>query len=303
MPQTLAYPIRKATPTGRSKPGLKHVVRSALCSAVHSPANRHRAQQLVWDWVGAKWPRLLPSPSEMERGHFEYAVPGQELLVKTSSDGSVWTLAVAYNERRGTRTWMTRAVVADAGDADFMGLETSCTDVPDAPLVIAPPRLLGSWVERLELEDGAVAVLGAPREVNDQVQLAAFCKHVLSGKRRLPVIALANKPNSRFYGVDPRGLAEAVRGLAHVACLTPELAPDVAQQLGHEFGIVPGAARIYAPGFAANSQSRDHPLVRDSRAAGLRSEDAGAFRRLLCQKVCALSVFAAQDFETLFKPG
>ena len=303
MPQTLEYPIRKTAPVGRSKPGLKPVVRSALRSAVHSPANRHRAQQLAWDWVGTKWPRLLPSPSEMERGHFECAVPGQELLVKTSSDGSVWTLAVAYNERRGTRTWMTRAVVADAGEADLMGLETSCTDVPDAPLVVAPPRLLGNWVECLQLEDGSVAVLGAPREVNDQVQLAAFCKHVLSGERRLPVIALANKPNSRFYGVDPRGLAEAVRGLAHVACLTPEMALDVAQQLGHEFGIVPGAARIYAPGFDTSSQPSGHPLVRDNRATGPRSEDAGAFRRLLCQKVCALSVFAAQDFETLLKPG
>ena len=291
MPQNLSLPAPKSPAPARARNGLRHVVRSTLRSAVHSGSNRRRAQELVWDWVGAKWPRLLPSPSEMERSHFAYAVPGQELSVSTSGDGSVWTLAVAYNERCGTRTWMTRAVVADAGDADLIALQTSCTDVPDAPLVVAPPRLLGAWVERLELEDGAVAVLGEPREVGDEKQLGAFCKHVLSTERRLPVIALANRGNSRFYGVDPRGLAEAVRGLAHVACLAPSVSASVVQRFGVEFGVVPGAARIYAPGFDSNAVREDHPLVRDNKNTNADGkQDAGAFRRLLCQKICAMSV-------------
>ena len=52
-----------------------------------------------------------------------------------------------------------------------------------------------------------------------------------------------------------------------------------------------GAARIYAPGFDINAVRENHPLVRDNKntnAAG--KEDAGAFRRLLCQKICAMSV-------------
>lgn len=280
---------------------MRHVVRTTLRSAVHSRSNRQRAQELVWEWIGAKWPRLMPSPSEMERNHFEFAVPGQELAVSTSGNGAVWTLGVAYTERRGTRTWMTRAVVADAGDADMMGLQTSCTDVPDAPLVVAPPRLLGSWVERLALSDGVVAVLGEPREVSNPAQLSAFCEHVLSGARNLPVIALGNRPNSRFYGVDPRGLAEAVRGLAHVACVDPDLSAGVAQRFGEHFGIVAGAARIYAPGFSATAAPLDHPLLRDQRARGARADDAGAFRRFLCEKICAMSVVTATDFEAVLK--
>lgn len=302
MPQVPHSPPRRTLTPARSMPGLRHVVRSTLRSAVHSRINRRRAQELVWEWVGAKWPRLMPSPSEIDAGHFESSVPGQELAVSTTSDGSVWTLAVAYNERRGPRTWMTRAVVADTGDADVMGLQTSCTDVPDAPLVVAPPRLLGAWVERLELEDGAVAVLSEPRDVNDSAQLAAFCQHVLSGERSLPVIALANRPKSRFYGVDPRGLAEAVRGLAHVACLGPNVSASVADRLGHDFGVLPGAARIYAPGFGATAGPQHHPLVRDAKAVGAQFDDAGAFRRLLCQKICALSVDTATDFDALLKP-
>ena len=275
------------------KPGARTVVRSLLRSPVHSHTNRHRAQELAWEWVGAKWPRLMPSRSEMESGHFERALPDQELSVSTSGDGSVWSLSVAYSERRGTRTWMTRALVADADNADVVGLQTSCSDLADTPLVVAPPRLLGAWVERLELEDGALPVLGDPREVGNQQQLAAFCDHVLSDTRTLPVIALANKPNSRYYGVDPQGLAQAVRGLAHVACVAPSVAADVKARLGQDFGVVAGAARIYAPRFGPAAALTDHPLLRDGGVAGTsKTEDAGAFRRLLCRRICALSVDA-----------
>ena len=76
----------------------------------------------------------------------------------------------------------------------------------------------------MELEDGPFAVLGEPREVNDESQLQGFLAHVSSPLRTLPVIALAHRPQTRFYGVDPRGLATAVRGLAHVICLDPAIA-------------------------------------------------------------------------------
>lgn len=290
-------PRQRGLPAPKSRPSAKVVVHCTLRSPAHPSRNRRLAQELVWDWVRAKWPRLVPSLGDMERGHFERALPGQALTVSTSGDGAVWTLAVAHEERGGARTWMTRAQVADAGDAYVLGLQTSCSDPIHAPMVVAPPRLLGAWVERLELEDGGVAVLGDARHVTDAAQLEAFLVHVSSDRRSLPVIALANKPGSRFYGVDPRGLAEAVRGLAHVACLTPELAAQVAGRLGDPFGVVPGAARIYAPHFRATDAPQQHPLVRDNTPAG--ANEPGAFRRLLCRQICALSARAANTDDAL----
>ncbi len=270
---------------------MKVVVRSTLHSRVHSLANRLRARELAWRWVGAKWPRLLPSASDMAGSSFGRSSPGQELLVSTNADASVWSLSVAHEERNGRRTWMTRVKVADTGSADVVGLQTACTDVPDAPLVVAPPRLLGDWVEGLELEDAGLAVQGAPREVTDRWQLDALCYHLLAQDRALPVIALVNRPQSRYYGVDPDGLAENLRGLAHVACVASHLSDDVADRLGQDFSVVHGAARIYAPGFHANAASSAHPLVKDSSAAsGGRPDDPAAFRRLLRKKICALSV-------------
>jgi len=277
------------------KPDIRPVVRVALRSTRHSEGNRRRARELAWQWVASKWPRLLPTSDEMELRQFSRSVAGQRLVASTDATHSSWTLAVAFDERHGSRTWMTQIEVADGGDADLLNLQTACTEQPDAPLVIAPPSLLGTWAERLALEDGPFAVLGVPREVNDAEQLEAFVTHVLSAHRKLPVIALTNRPGTRFYGVDPHGLATAVRAMAHVACLAPEVAAEVADRLGPHLGVVPGAARIYGAGRAIVASRYDHPLIRDNTGIGNQTRNAGAFRRLMCQKICAMSVREQAD--------
>jgi len=283
----LARPGIRPQPTTAA---IRDVVRVALRSQRHSDANRRRARELAWQWVAAKWPRLMPSRDQMEMGQYSHAASGQQIMVSHAADHSSWSLAVAFDEKSGARTWMTQVEVADGGDADVLRLHTSCTDVADSPLVVAPPRLLGSWVERMELEDGPFAVLGEPREVNDETQLQGFLSHVLSPQRNLPVIALANRPETRFYGVDPRGLATAVRGLAHVICLDPYIALEVADRLGPRLGVVPGAARIYSANVPVEEDAQNHPLVRNARSVGNAQDSAGAFRRLLCQRICAISV-------------
>ena len=269
---------------------IRDVVRVSLRSQRHSDSNRRRARELAWQWVAAKWPRLMPSRDQMEMPQFSQTTSGQQISMSRTADCSRWSLTVAFNEKSGARCWMTQVDVTDGGDADVLRLQTSCTDVADAPLVVAPPRLLGSWVERMELEDGPFAVLGEPREVNNETQLQGFLAHVLSTQRNLPVIALANRPETRFYGVDPRGLATAVRGLAHVICLEPTIAREVADRLGPRLGVVPGAARIYSANVPIDEHPQHHPLVRNTRAVGNAQDSAGAFRRLLCQRICAISV-------------
>lgn len=274
---------------------MKIVVRSQLRSAMYSAVNRAKARELAWRWVGAKWPRLLPSEHEKARDSFERSLAGQELLVATRTDEpgrqSMWSLSVAHTQRGSSRTWMTQAQVIDTGSANLLHLQTACTEVPEAPLVVAPPRLLSDWVEGLDLQDAGLAVQRAPREVIDRWQLDAMCNHLFAAKRRLPIIALVNRPQTRYYGVDPQGLSENLCGLAHVVCIAQHLAMEVESRLGREFGVVQGAARIYAAGFGPDADHRAHPLVTDASPRGAEREaDPSAFRRLLRRKICAMSV-------------
>jgi hypothetical protein len=266
------------------------VIRSALRSRVNSHENRRRAKDLVWRWVGSKWPRLIPSSAELEKPALELSFAGQRLALSSSLDASTWILEVAYSEKHHGRTWTTRAMVTDSAGADWLSLETACSDLDATPTDIAPPKVLGAWVERLDLEDAGVAVLGKPRLVSDTNDLAAFCDHVLLEERTLPIIALTHKPDSRYYGVDPDGAAEAVRGLAHVVCLPPALAASATPRLGKDLVPVPGIPRIYATGFRPDAHPKDHPLLRQHLQPEAARADPGALRRMLCRRVCAMSV-------------
>lgn len=277
-----------------AEPGI--VLRAALRSPTHSHENRRLARDIVWSWVGSKWPRLMPPRAQLESDRFECVLPGRRLAVATSRDGSAWTLEVAYSEREGGCTWTTQAIVADVGDADLVAVQTRCT-LPEGQRRIAPPRVLGRWVERLQLDDAGIAVQGEPHFVQGDQQLAMLCDHLLAGDRTLPVIVLGNKPNSRYYGVDPRGLAEAVGGLAHVACLTPEGITAFAERFGRKLAPVAASVRVYMPGFSESAESRDHPWLRPAAGAepGETAPDAAGFRRFVCRRVCELSVQATRD--------
>ena len=272
-------------------PVLRAVMRSSLRCTTPSLSNRQRAKELAWRWVGTKWPRLVPSSDERDGVAVERAAPGQELMTTASGDGRTWTLSLAHTSDRGGRTWLIDIEVADADGSDVLRVQTSWTGDADGPLVVAPPRLMRLWVENLDIDDAGVAVTGDPHSIEDREHAQAFHGHVLSGARTLPIIALSHGAHSRYYGVDPRALAEALSGLAHVVCLSPAVASLVSERLGKALAPDSGAARIYAPGFDMADSPDDHPLIKAVELrVGQARKDPGALRRLLVQRVCGLSV-------------
>ncbi len=298
----VAHPSR---PTARLQPEsdrVQPVLQSTLCSANASAARRRRAQELAWSWVGDKWARVLGAVDDRSAPHVRVVQPGTELLAGSSDNGRTWCLTMAHRERDGGRTWMTRAQVSTqtgaAGDVDVFSVVTACTAMDEAPRVLAPPGVLQLWVDRLGLDDAGLAIAGEAREVSDDDQLNAFFQHVLSPQRRLPILALCHQPRSRYYGVDPQALATAVRGVAHVACLTTQTCAEVRLRWGAELAPVAGAARLYPPGFSlgmstAQPAAELAPLWRDPRPPGTpRAVEPGAYRRWLCKQLCAWSVSA-----------
>ncbi len=290
-------------PTARLSPELdrvKPVLRTVLAAKASSIAQRRLAQDLVWHWVGTKWPRLLQAVPDRERPSLKVEAAGAELRVDSPGLGS-WCLSVAHRERNGGRTWCTQAGMSveptAAGEVNVFSVQTACTPLDQPPPVLALPGVLPLWLGRLDLDDDGCAVQGQALEVAEDDQRDAFFQHVLSPRRTLPILVLSHQPRSFHFGVDPKALALAVGGLAHVACLTSAIRADVARRWGADLAPVPGAARLYRPGFTPDNNARPEcaPLWRDPRPAGTaRSTDPGAYRRWLVQKVCETSVSAPQ---------
>ena len=276
-------------PTPKSStPDVRLVVRASLRCPAHSSANRRRAQLLVCRWASAKFPRLAASAIDLDRKS-DYSAPGQELSVVGEAGSASWTLSIASTDPKSGRAWMTSVRVADAGDADVMDIHTSCTDRPAAPLVVAPPSVLRLLVRNLDLDDGGVPIIGEARAVEDREQAEGFCEHVRSTTRTLPIIALTPKHGSNYYGVDPAHLAEALSGLAHVACVGSPVLAEVAKLLDPDMAPVAGAAQIYESPSNALTPKGPHSLIRQSRRAGSGLIDGSHLKRMLIQRACALS--------------
>jgi hypothetical protein len=67
----------------------------------------------------------------------------------------------------------------------MVGVQTSCT-LPEGQRRIAPPRVLGRWVERLQLDDAGIAVLGEPhscRTTTSSQCSASTCLRAIAGCR------------------------------------------------------------------------------------------------------------------------
>lgn len=92
--------------------------------------------------------------------------------------------------------WITRASVRETGTADELSVETACSNI-GAAASVAPPALLGTWVDRLELDDQAVRVRREPSVIEDEQQASIFLEKVVLAKRRLPLLVLAAKGSSR----------------------------------------------------------------------------------------------------------
>lgn len=267
------------------------VVRTLLTSRTHSQANRRLARALVWRWVASRWPNLMPTGVAADRPHLDSELPGRSLSVRTSSDGAVWQLSVTHQERPHAPRWRTQAVVADASTADVLSLETACSD-PASARVIAPPAVLGSWIERLATDDAGIVLRSQPRLVEDEAQVAEFLRHLTLPERRLPFLVLARKASSRHYGTDPQVLNDAVLGLAHVACLAPVAVLACRAAFGPESSPVQGAVRLYLPGFAAGVDAPLLPLPQGNAASVNQSGRTrpSELRRALRHRLCQLSV-------------
>lgn len=285
-------PLSQAT---RPSGDFQLMVCSTLKSRARTAANRQRARQLAWRWIREKWPRLVHGDMDPTAARLERSCPGASLTVSNGIEGATW-VAEVIELARDSREWRTRAAVAEGQDFDILKIEIACSPMATPPAVLAPPKLLAAWTAGLQLHDAAEPVLGEPWCVNDEAAAADFVEHLVAEQRSLPVITLASKGSSRYFGVDPEVMATTMKGMAHVACVTPEARLVVARRLGARLSPVQGAARIYGPGLGPDDPPGHHPLVRPPGPDDTPRDKAPvvSFRQSIIRSACATSARVAE---------
>lgn len=279
------------------------MVSSTLKSRVHSAANRQRAQQLAWRWIRDRWPRLAHGVADPAGGRMERFHAGARLTVLSEDRAASW-IAEITDIARDSRPWRTRVAIMDGPDVDILMIQAACVQTLATPAKVAPPRLLAAWAEGLEIHDAAEPAFGVPWSVDDEAGIERLLGHLLAEHRSLPVITLASKGTSRYFGVDPAALATAMQGMAHVVCVTQEARLGVSRRLGARLAPVQGAARIYAPGLREGDSAEHHPLVRPPGADQVAQDRATpSFRLAIIGSACAASVRAAGENRAVHDRG
>lgn len=129
------------------------------------------------------------------------------------------------------------------------------------------PTIVRTLLRERRMLDGGVRVEPGFRErrAGDVSDLVALLR---SAQRRLPVLVLTRHPTAGPL-VDAADLARQLAGLAHVEVLSTHLAAQaLTDDIGRQYSVWGGAARLYWPGFSLDDNPRQHRLWPATRLLG-----------------------------------
>lgn len=272
-------------------PRLRYIMQALLASAKHSESNRSEAQARILDWARGKWPGLVP-PHAYEGKAFEHDQAGLRIAATGNADGSLWAFRSEHLGNTESRTWVTEVLVADLGQIDAFGVRNSCSTLSGEIIPTSSPRFLKDLVAHHMLVDAGVPVSARVNSVTDATSFEMFMSLLLSIDRSLPVVVLTQLPQRTDYAIEPAKLARDTQGLAHIFCISPQIAFELSDQLGKTLSVFSGAIRTYYPNFSRASDPKHHHLVFPQRIIDWEDENglgASAFEQFLS---CRLHLFS-----------
>ncbi|KWU19146.1 hypothetical protein AS149_12930 [Burkholderia cenocepacia] len=266
-------------------------------SAVHSAENRKSARAAVLDWAGEArqwregWGNSIPDKA-YDGYPFDASDEGVHLQVRSDRESRLWCFSVEHDDaRESARHWRLEAFVADRGTHDELGVRVFCQ--PGEAVKFVPsstPALVKTFIRDNQLVDAGCPVTARVVDAGDDDSFTDFVDLLLSRERRLPLVVLTQGRDSRHdgYAVNPEQCARVLQGFAHVVALPEEQSFWLTDELGKTVSAYGGAVRTYNPGFHAEADPYDHPLLLQERI----EEGTGprAFEQVLARKLRAATV-------------
>ena len=244
---------RAAAPEHRPTTALRAATLTALTQRHGSGYSREFIRERVMSWATQKWPDLLVGRDACVVDFAAHAASAS-VQVRCASDGAYsWAFKGIGPDGSG-RLWETCVLVLGAEDQDLLAVRTGYVGPTAATPFCAQPRFLCSLIEHLPFEDGGYAIGTQSRRVFSLGDFDTFRDHLLSPRRTLPILAVADDAESGVKASpSPRSavLARALCGVAHVVSLAGVGVSCLEECLGPRMAVRAGEARLFMPGLAA----------------------------------------------------
>lgn len=198
---------------------------------------------------------------------FECKGPGDDKVVVVRYEG-IWAMQADTFDRAAGRRWRLEMVLLDdAASGPALSLVLRTTGSADQPVPEPSiPRLAGELIDRIgliDLQDGTALSI-APEQIETELDVERLVASLRSRDRQHPVIVQSQylKEGVAKTLLDPTGLAERMRGLAHVVTLGREHFASWAltDRLSKRFSVFGASLRMYRPGFTTEDDPDSHPL-------------------------------------------
>lgn len=249
-----------------------------------------QARREVLAWAQKRCGRL---PEGAWNGRaFDHMIGGRTALgVRIEqSDSDIWALRSDEPDTNvAGRTWTTEVVIRRLADRPArLSLRLLLSSPEDEPAIEpAVPGLLREIGDRCGLSSDGVRVTVQPWRVDTDDELAALIELLASPARRLPVVIAsgderADDPSAPLLDVEI--LAKAMVGLAHVVVLPAPFTYRLSDEFGKVRSVFHGAARLFLPGFGADADPYEHPLILGDRLGQEPTAELAALRRRIARE-------------------
>lgn len=226
-------------------------------------------ESVIWMNSAKRCAGSIPRTAmEGEPFDLTHAVGALPAVATAHEDGHsrIWSGKLDFPDREvGQRTWSTEISIVEVGPVtNFVSRLTNITRGDNPPYLPSVPGVVRQVVERLSAEADGFPLSDEVPRIDSRTH--ADFEYLLHNKqRRLPILALSETEEGGCL-FDPSLALRRLIGAAHVVRLDSEVSWQLTRSLGREYSVFGGAARVYWPGFDADSDDPfRHPLQRLSQ--------------------------------------
>jgi hypothetical protein len=253
-------------PAHREHARLRAMTLTALTQRHSSGYSREFIRESVVSWAARKWPELLIGRDACGIS-FEAHAPSASVRISCAGDGEyVWAFRGTGADGAGL-VWETCVLVLGGQDHDLLTVRTGYSGSTATVPLCGQPDFLCSLIEHLAFDDGGHPLGIWPRRVSSFAAFDSFRDHLLSRRRTLPILALAEEASPEANApasASPAVLARALCGVAHVVSLAGAAVSCLEGFLGSRMAVHAGQARLFLPGLAADDPNPEgHPSFAD----------------------------------------